>query len=207
MSNKKSAAVAEPIEETSSTEIASLIKPIVIRGASIKDSFCNYIYELTSGPTYGDGIRRSGASVIHNDLQLAMDRLKPHLAVICEQIDDSKIKDIEDLESLDPTGDYKTNSIEKRILMFFVTGFTLEGSGENESVTLSGFRRLSTGEDLPLKSPKTKWAGVYQFIDELRATVDLIIHEVEEYMDGKCAPKMVQQEMGFDTEVIEGEGK
>lgn len=202
---KNSAAVAEPIDDSPSTE--ALIKPIVIRGANIKDSFCNYIYELTSGPTYGDGIRRSGASVIHNDLQLAMDRLKPHLAVICEQVEDSKIKDIEDLENLDLIGDYKTNSIEKKILMFFVTGFTLEGSGENESVTLTGFRRLSTGEDLPLKSPKTKWAGVYQFIDELRATVDFIIHEVEEYMNGKAAPKMVQQNLEFETVVVETEDK
>jgi hypothetical protein len=202
---KNSAAVAEPIEELSSPE--SLIKPIVIRGANIKDSFCNYIYELTSGPTYGDGIKRSGASVIHNDLHLAMDRLKPHLAVTCEQVDDTKIKDIEDLESLDPTDDYKTNSIEKKVLMFFVTGFTLEGSGENESVTLIGFRRLTTSDDLALKSPKIKWAGVYQFIDELRATVDLIIHEVEEYMNGKAAPKMVQQDLEFETVVAETEDK
>jgi hypothetical protein len=202
---KNSAAVADTIDNSISTE--PLIKPIVIRGANIKDSFCNYIYELTSGPTYGDGIKRSGASIIHNDLQLAMDRLKPHLAVICEQIDDTKIKDIEDLENLDPVGDYKTNSIEKKVFMFFVTGFTLEGSGENESVSLTGFRRLSTGDDLALKSPKTKWAGVYPFVDELRATVDLIIHEVEEYMNGKAAPKMVQQDLEFETEVVETEGK
>jgi hypothetical protein len=197
--SKKSAAVAEPTVDIPSIE--SLIKPIVIRGANIKDSFCNYIYELTSGPTYGDGIRRSGASIIHDDLQHSMNRLRPHLAVICEQIDDSRIKDIADLEELDPTEDYKTNSIEKKVLMFFVTGFTLEGSGENESVSLTGFRRLTTGEDLPLKSPKTKWAGVYQFVDELRSAVDLIIHEVEEYMNGKAAPKMVQQDLGFEVGV------
>lgn len=176
-------------------------KTIEITGANIKDSFCNYTYELKTGPTAGDSCKRSGASIIHEDLQTSFNKLKPHLAVICEEIDGKKISDISEYESLDLLEDYKVNSIEKKVLQFFVTGFSIEGTGENESVSLVGIKRLSTGDDLQLKTPKIKWSGVYEFVDELRASVDEIIVEVENYMNGKSAPKMVQQDL-FEEEVV-----
>jgi hypothetical protein len=192
MGRKKSAAaVAEE----------AVVKTIEIRSAKIKDDFCSYSYELMTGPTSGDVCNRSGASIVHDDLKASFNTLKPHLAVICEEIDGKKISDISDYESLDPLEDYKVNSIEKKVLQFFVTGISIEGTGENESVLLSGIKRLSTGDDLQLKTPKIKWAGVYQFVDELRASVDKIKHEVEEYMNGKAAPKMVQQDMFEEAEI------
>lgn len=195
MGSKKKAA-EEVVDE--------VVKTIEIRGAKIKDDFCNYTYELKTGPTAGDALNRSGASIIHEDLKAAFKKLNPHLAVICEEVDSNKINDIADYEALDLMGDYRANSIEKKMLSFFVTQFLIEGSGKNESVTLIGFKRLSTGDDLQLKTPKIKWAGVYQFVDELRATIDVCIAEVEEYMNGKTAPKMVQQAMEFE-EVVETE--
>jgi hypothetical protein len=185
------------VEVSDATEVK--IKTIEIRGAKLKDDFCNYTYELKTGPTAGDACNRSGASIVHDDLKTAFRKLSPHLAVICEEVDSHKISDISDYELLDPTEDWRANSIEKKVLQFFVTGFTLDGTGENEGVTLFGFKRLSTGDDLTLKTYKIKWSGVYDFIDDLRSVVDGIIHEVEEYMNGKAAPKMVQQDL-FEEE-------
>jgi hypothetical protein len=189
--------------KATSPEVAveEVVKTIEIRGARLKDDFCSYTYELKTGPTAGDVCSRSGASIVHEDLKSAFSKLKPHLAVICEEIDNNKIHDIADYQSLDLMGDYKNNSIEKKVIQFFVTAITLDGTGENESISLSGVKRLSTGDDLQLKTPKIKWAGVYPFVDDLRSVVDEIIREVEEYMNGKAAPKMVQQDLFEEAEI------
>lgn len=190
-----------------------------IRGATLKDDFCNYTYELKNGPTAGDSVKRSGASIVHDDLKVVFAKLKPHLAVICEEIEHTKINDIAEYEQLVADKELfeiqkrkgelsdeaielqekkKQTGTEKKVLQFFVTSFSLDGAGENESIRLIGIKRLSTGEDLELKTPKIKWEGAYQFRDELRVVVGDIIHEVEEYMGGKAAPKFVQAEMEFD---------
>jgi hypothetical protein len=102
------------LNEVSSVVETILEKTIEIRGAKVKDGFCSYSYELKTGPTAGDSCNRSGASIIHDDLKIAFSKLDPHLAVICEEIDGNKISDIADYELLDPIGDYKNNSIEKK---------------------------------------------------------------------------------------------
>lgn len=178
-------------------------KSLEIKGAKVKDDFCNYTYELTRGVTAGDSISRNGASVIHDDMKAAFKKLNVHLAVICEEVDTKLIRDVDDIEEYDDAV-HKANSIEAKASKFRVSAFRLDGTGENESVLLIGTKKLSTGDDVELKTPKVKWEGEYSFINELRVAVDDAKFEVEEYMNGKTAPRLVQQEMEFGED---GEGQ
>lgn len=175
-------------------------KPIDIKAAVLKDDFCNYRYELKTGPTAGDSLNRDGASIVHNDMKTQFKKLNVHLAVICEEIDHDDITDVEHFENLDFAEDHVPNSTQDRVAHFTVSSFKVEGNGENESVVLIGRKRLSTGDFVSLKSPKITWEGQYAFINELRVAVDDLKLEVEAYMNGKAAPKLVQQEMPFGEE-------
>ncbi len=169
-------------------------KTINITSASLKDLFCNYTYEFTKGIGAGDNVNRKGAAIIHDDLKAVFKKFHPHLAVICEEIDKDDISDIEDIEDFDDEK-HKEGSLEHRVSHFSVSAVILDGTGENESVRIIGSKRLSTGDYVELKSPKTLFSGGYQFVDELRVAVDDLLNEVEEYMNGKAAPKMVQGEL------------
>jgi hypothetical protein len=52
---------------------------------------------------------------------------------------------------------------------------------------------------LTLTTPKIYWESHYYFINELRIASDDLVHEVEAYMDGKQAPRVIQAEMDFDN--------
>jgi hypothetical protein len=173
---------------------------IEIKAAKLKDDFCNYSYELTEGVTAGDICNRSGASIVHDDMKLAFKKLNVHLAVICEEISSNDI-DIDNLPDIaDDTLKGKEKTLARRIDSFAVSAFKIDGTGENEGVTLIGTKRLSTGDYLKLEAPKVKWSESYDFINELMADVSECKNEVEAYMNGKTAPKMVQQELFEDGE-------
>ena len=169
---------------------------IKINAAALKDDFCHYSYEITSGPTEGDELKRKGSLIVHNDLREAFKKLKPHLAVICEEINASDINDIEDIAEFDDTI-HQLGGIEHKVSHFHVGSFSITGTGENESVVLAGTKMLSTGDYVELKSPKTEWEGQYHFINELRVAIDDATTEVERYMNGKSRPKVIQAEIGF----------
>lgn len=191
-------------------ENGTLEKEIEITGASLNGDFCNYSYDLLKGKTKGDSVSRKGSNIFHDDLKRAFWKLNVHLALICEEIDIAEVDDVEVLESIlfEDTKDeegktiekeaFDKGSIEDQVTHFKVSSFTISGSGENESIVLVGTKTLSTGDHVGLKSPKTSWDGEYMFINELRAVVDDLKKEVEEYSNGKAAPKLVQQEMTFD---------
>lgn len=168
-----------------------------IRGAKLKDNFCNYNYELIEGLTAGDTISRNGSSIIHEDMTAAFAKLNPHLGVICEELEAGMIQDIDRIAAFDDEV-HTEGSLEHRVSKFKVSLFKLSGSGDNESVVLNGTKMLSTGEFVELKTPSVRWEGEYHFIDDLRVAIDDLKIEVEKYMNGKTAPKLVQQEMGFE---------
>lgn len=169
-------------------------KLYIITSATVKDDFCNYSYEIASGITEGDQLSRKGSLIIHEDLRLAFKALNIHLAVICEEVDHKIIKDVERIEDYDDEL-HKEGSIEHRVSCFHTSSFSITGTGENEGVILTGLKRLSTGEQVKLTSPQTPWSGNYPFINELKAAIDIAVYEVEEYMNGKSKPKLVQPEI------------
>lgn len=176
---------------------------IEIKSAKLKDDFCNYGYELTKGPTQGDSVNRAGAAIVHDDLKAAFKRLNVHLAVICEEIDHDDISDIEHFENLDFEAEHVEGSTQDRVAHYSVHEFKLSGTGENENVVLLGHKRLSTGEYVKLTTPPKHWEGQYPFVNELRVVVDDLKSEVEQYMNGKAAPKMVQSSLDIPESQME----
>jgi hypothetical protein len=177
---------------------------IEIRGATLKSAFCNYIYELKTGVTSGDEIKRTGAAVVHNDLPAAFANLDVHLGMICEEIDISEI-DFDNLPPRDEESIKKLKGKEKELALliasFHVNQFKIEGTGENEGVILIGTKTLSTGDQLKLETPKVKWSDNYEPMNELMSALTTCKNEVEEYSNGKAAPKLVQ------TDMFEGDGE
>jgi hypothetical protein len=192
-----------------------LEKEIEITGATLNGDFCNYSYDLLKGKTKGDSVNRKGSNIFHDDLKKAFWKLNVHLALICEEIDVTEVDDIEALENIIfqelkedegkiiEVSEFDKDSIGHRVMQFKVSAFTINGTGENESVVLVGTKTLSTGDHVGLKSPKTSWDGEYQFINELRSVVDDLKKEVEAYSNGKAAPKLVQQELPLNAELVE----
>lgn len=178
---------------------------VEIKGATIKDDYCNYSYELTDGATAGDKVSRKGAAVIHEDMKLAFQVLNPHLAAICEEIEVYPALDLRKIQKYDSLI-HKEGSLEHKVSHFSVTGFKVLGSGDNEAVSLVGEKRLSTGDSVGLTTPNIKWEdSTYLFIPELKAAVNNCILEVEEYMNGKAAPKAEQASIQFPGEGEEEE--
>lgn len=122
-------------------EEAQSEKTVDIRTAKLKDVFCNYSYELLTGPTSGDAIGRNGASVIHDDLRNAFAKLNPHLAVICEQIPAEEFDEIDSIAKYDDEV-HLARSLEHKVNHYSVSGFILDGTGEKESIVLLGEKRL-----------------------------------------------------------------
>jgi hypothetical protein len=128
----------------------------------------------------------------HNDLLASLDMLKPHLAVLCEQVDN--MTEIETYQ-----GAFETPH--PILAKLKVTGFTIGGSDEHEGVTLIGRRMLANNRVLNLVSPFTKWDDVhngYANAYELAAIIQDLQEEVRLYLEGKKAPA-VQLSLEFEN--------
>lgn len=118
----------------------------------------------------------------HNDLLILLDKLKPHLAVLCEQVENML-----EITSYEEAFE-KPHPILAKLK---VTGFTIGGSDEHEGVTLIGRRVLAGNKVLNLVSPFCKWEDEhngYEQSYELSIIISDLQHEVIEYLMGKRAP-------------------
>lgn len=178
------------------------VKDIVIKAAAIKDSFCNYTYEQEIAPNTTDTVSRKSGQLIHEDMRSAFSTLHAHLAAICEEIEVYPSLDIEKIEKYDEMV-HREGSLEHKVSHFTVSALKIEGTGENEGVTLLGQKRLKTGEYVKLETPKVKWIDTtYIYVNELRIATDKCVEEVELYMAGKCAPRLVQQDLFEEEEEL-----
>ena len=156
---------------------------ITIKNASIKGAmFLKYGYDhMVNNTKFSHST--SGDAPIHDDLADSFSELAPHFAFICEEINESvcrqAINDIAKGVELDE----ETNPLRK----YRVVGFAL--GKDSEGVTISGTKKLESGESLKLATPFLKWDRTdYPFMQELIETVDLLKSEVYEYIEGKRAP-------------------
>jgi hypothetical protein len=182
---------------------------VEILAASLKGDFCHYVYEFSSGVLKGDGCNHKGTNIVHDDLKKAFKKLHVHLAVACEEIDQSDIKDIDSIPEWDVDADHPKRltaleEVSRKVFHFSCSSYKCDGTGENEGVIMIGQKRLTTGEFVKLESPKVMWSGEYHFINELKVAVDDISHEVQLYRNGKFAPKFEQGELSDDGA---GDGK
>lgn len=160
-------------------EKANEEKLIEIRSAALKDMSCNYTYELLFGKTKGDVMKRSGAQIIHEDLDKAFGEMDVFLAHIDGGFSAwaNNQTPIQDLEADEALANYG------------VSGFKISGSDESKSVVLSGFKETGYGI-ISFETPKIKLANTtYLYVEELNDRLKSALNEVEEYMNGKTAPQ------------------
>lgn len=121
---------------------------------------------------------------VHNDLKEAFQKLRRHLAVLCDEVKTPNKKDFTGIEFPE----------------FEVKGFSIGGNDDNEGVTISGSKEGKYGL-VNLNTPFKKWADEeYPFVSDLSLDVTVAIAEVEQYLfDGKRAPEQ-QLEMDFAEE-------
>lgn len=143
---------------------------------------------------------RTGKNIVHEDMESALEYLRPHLAILCDQAEAQEKEYYEldgDVESLDK---YKVNA------------YAIGGSGISEGVTLTGVRYGKNGA-LNLNSQFTKYEGgenedTYEHAFELRGMINHCNEEALLYVEGKMAPTaqldMFEQE---EKERSENEGQ
>ena len=143
-----------------------------IQKAKVKDSKLEVIYEeYFSEENYSNTIDKKCAQIIHADLQVSLDRLKPHLACICEMPEGSTIKSIYDCD-LDDFSNY------------VVTGYSHGGSHESAGITIIGQKLLKSGKVLNLVTPFIKFedTDAYHYAGELCSDIEACDYEVKEYL-------------------------
>ncbi len=140
---KKLGKLAEKIKE------AEEKKPFEILSASLKDSYCNYGYEVMTGSNIGDVIpSRKGAHFVHEDLEEAF----ANLDVFFAHIDGA-------FNSWSNNQTHLSEFEEKEELaQYRVSTFKIVGVEENKSVILSGTKFTLHG-DISFSTPKIKLNG------------------------------------------------
>jgi hypothetical protein len=128
--------------------------------------------------TYNEVTKKCDA-LVHDDMLNAFRKLVPHAAVICDLKEADRVKITDELN-----GDDITN--------MSVTGFTVSGTDENEGCVL--IARKETGKRvLNLITPFIKYSDTdeYRYGSELSDVINACVHEVHEYLNGKCAVKQL----------------
>lgn len=165
-----------------------------VRNEILKASVKNDRLEVTfkeefTEANYSNEVSKKCSQIVHADLRAALERLKLHLVVVCEQPEAGMI----DFESIH---EFNLEQLDK----YIVTGYVVGGNDESAGVTIIGQKLLKSGSVLNLISPFTKFEDTenYAFAGELYADIQACNWEVSEYLFGeKWGIK--QTEFDFDT--------
>lgn len=165
---------------------------IEINSAKLKGSgvtHCEYSYEQKTESAH-EAIGVSSDAPVHDDMRLAFRALVPHLAFICEEVDNSN----ELIEIMDRYNglieDGADTVLMTRLAKYKVTSFKCTGTGDTAGIILSGQKKLITDKIVNLNTPNLKWDDDYQFSQELYAAIERCKTEVLHYMEGKQAPEV-----------------
>lgn len=200
MAKKKQAPDQAPVVPEETKFEAPENDGITILSGSIKRSqFChfNYAHQRANAAVYSHSVK--GGYIVHNDLKEAFKRLNQHLPAICEELELEHTAH----DDYDPAV-HTESSLEYKLSMYRVKGFSIVGEDDDEGFILTGEKQLSTGETVTLQTPRiTEKYDYGHFMDLVEAIRDCQ-DEVFNYLHGKQAPVMVQQEMAF-PENLDGE--
>ena len=173
-------------------------KPFEINDAAIKDGFCNYGYEVSTGKAIGTIHNIKGKLIIEDDLRDAFVKFNVHAAVIDDAFRRSNIQ----------ISDIDTMHNDNIALDYHVVKVVIKGKEENAGVVLIGDKRISLGSRMSFETPKilVDSSSSYTWYNELRAAMEVLIKEVELYDGGKGTavrvedeePKLKQTKMVFD---------
>jgi hypothetical protein len=143
-------------------------------------------------------LNKIDANKAHEDLITAFASLNPHMAIIAEQVrTQEKSNKIVAKDFIHKDDTIILDAIK-------VTGIAV-GGDDLEGVTLIGTRKLKDGSILNIVSPFTKYhESPYAFAEELMQDVQVVISEVEEYLDGKHAPDtQLELELAAEAEFFD----
>ena len=80
----------------------------------------------------------------------------------------------------------------------------LGGSEDSQTIKITGFKILSNDKSVSFSTPSQKIhedkTDGYKFDSELRDVLDNLLNEVQEYMDGKAAPRSQVGTLDFDDD-------
>jgi hypothetical protein len=152
--------------------------PYIIKEATLKDGYCNYVFEITKGTGFGDKHKVDGSGLIEDDLRYSFGRFNVHMAAIDDVFkhSDVEIDDINNFHGHEHAHLYNT------------TGFKISGGKDDESVILIGTKYVScAGGRIEIKTPKIPLDNnsSYPWFQQLREAVDRAREEVALYKEGK----------------------
>lgn len=172
---------------------------IEIKSAKIKnDLFLEFSYEKKQ-EIKNDEVKQSSDLPMHEDCKQAFFNLLPHFILICEQEKASKQMKKFITEGVEDSHDELLQNYE-------LTAFKIGGTGDNEGVTLTGKRFLTTGKTLNLNTPFLRFDDdEYKFTPELAEALEVLKSEVYQYMTGNKHAPLAQQSLEFEDEAFGGE--
>jgi len=159
---------------------------VEVFSGKLKGSTCEFSYYETTEAGHNI-INASCDAIVHDDLRNAFSQLVPHLAFMCDEVEDNKYleKAMDDIAAI-----AFDSKIGEKLNKFEVTSFKLNGLGASETVVISGRKKLKTGKYVFLNTPPIKWEDEYQYINELRTAIEICKSEIIQYQDGKTAPDL-----------------
>lgn len=162
---------------------------IEILKAAVKSDRLEVTYrESFSEENYSNEVSKKCSQIVHADLKAALEKLKPHLVMICEQ---------PEAEEIQEAGIYDFNV--EALDNYVVRGYSIGGTDESAGVTIIGQKLLKTGMVLNINAPFTKYENeeAYDYAGALAADIEACNYEVKEYLfNEKWGIK--QQEFEFD---------
>lgn len=182
MSKSKKGSKENPLGSDEPKGIIENRRQFEITQATIKDDFCNYSFEIIAGVGIGDTHNVKGkAGIIKDTMRTAFSKFNVHLAVIDDAFKNSGIE----IEDIDMQHNHDLT------LCYNVTGFTIKGGKDNESIVLSGNKYVSSaGGRMELESPKITIdnLGGYKWYNELATAAENAREEVALYKEGNYVP-------------------
>lgn len=172
------------------------IKSATLSARTLKVSYDETVYDGATSVTNEYTVNKG--TLCHEDLIHALDRLKPHMAILCELKEVSGIEElIIDLDRYD-----FGESLDK----VFIGGIKVSYNLKGEVLTIFGGKTTSKGRVLNLCAPGVADIDVdYPYVSELFEVLENIRAEINAYLfEGKCAVK--QAELDFDEDISGVEG-
>jgi hypothetical protein len=176
---KRKGSKENPVSEKEMAEVLSqeTIRPYKITEAVIKDDFCNYKFEMIEGKGPYDIHKVDGKGIIKDEMREVFRKFRVHLAAIygAFSIQGVEVKDIDEHHNDDITSE------------FHVSGFKIKGSGDLESISLSGSKYIAClGGRMGLDTPGIPLDSLssYKWFNELKILADKAREEVALYKEG-----------------------
>lgn len=174
MGKTKHVTVAEKVLEALIGEKKE--RDFAIIEASIKDDFCEYTFEVTSGTGVGDKHGVKGAGYVKDSLKDAMAEFGVHMAVLDDVFKITKNKsDLSVLKSHELAFNYVVNGIKLR----------------NDTVSLTGTKHIDYGSNrIKYSTPfiSIDQSSGYKWYNELSESVGTLMEEVAMYREGNYIP-------------------